>query len=134
MEPNIETYTIDPRITKTKKIVVNRCFGGFGLSKRATNLYLQYRIEQDPDFDKDVEEDDKFDPTYDAKRDDPILVRVVEELGKEANTRCSRLEIVEVRDQPQWEYHLREYDGSESVEEYFVTPDKKFRFTVDPRC
>lgn len=50
-----------------------------------------------------------------SKRDDPILIKVVEELGKEANGRCAELKIVEIPDGVEWE--IDEYDGVESVEE-----------------
>lgn len=49
------------------------------------------------------------------KRDDPDLVRVVEELGKEASGRYARLEVVEIPDGVDWE--IEEYDGSEWVSE-----------------
>lgn len=50
-----------------------------------------------------------------VSRHDPILVQVVEELGKKANGDYANLHIVEV-DGP---YRIDEYDGSESVN----TPD-----------
>lgn len=49
------------------------------------------------------------------KRDDPVLIKVVKELGEEANGDCAYLKIVEVPDYIQWEIH--DYDGMESVEE-----------------
>jgi hypothetical protein len=52
---------------------------------------------------------------YDLKRDDPILIQVVKELGKEANGSCAELEIVEIPDGINWE--IDEYDGMERVEE-----------------
>ena len=51
----------------------------------------------------------------DLKRDDPILVRVVEELGARADGPCASLEIVEVPDDVEWE--VEEYDGNEWVAE-----------------
>lgn len=47
-----------------------------------------------------------------VKRDDPVLVQVVEELGEKANGSCSKLEIMEIGDS---KYHINEYDGLESV-------------------
>lgn len=49
------------------------------------------------------------------KRDDPLLVQVVEELGEKANGRCADLEIVEIPDGVEWE--IDEYDGNERVHE-----------------
>lgn len=48
-------------------------------------------------------------------RDDVNLVRVVEELGEEANGRFAKLKIVEVPDGVEWE--IKDYDGWETVEE-----------------
>lgn len=48
-------------------------------------------------------------------RADPLLIQVVEELGKEANGRCADLKIVEIPDGIKW--HIEEYDGSEHVAE-----------------
>lgn len=49
-------------------------------------------------------------------RDDPDLVRVVEELGsKEASGECARLAIVEIPNNVRWE--IDDHDGSEKVVE-----------------
>ena len=47
-------------------------------------------------------------------RNDKHLIRVVEELGEEANTTVSRLTIVEIEN-GRW-YKIDEYDGYESIE------------------
>ena len=84
------------------KIVINSCHGGFGLSDKALEMY---RAEvNDPDVDY-----------YDIDRDDPVLVRLVEELGDEVNTRYSELKIVEIPDGIEWT--VCEYDGLEWVAE-----------------
>ncbi len=77
-----------------KKIVINRCYGGFGLSKAA-----QERMPKG----------------WDGERDDPYLVTVVEELGKGANGSCSSLEVVSIPDDVEWQ--IEEYDGIEWVAE-----------------
>jgi hypothetical protein len=51
----------------------------------------------------------------DLKRDDSVLVQVVEELGKEANGRFASLKVVEIPDDVEWE--IQEYDGLEWVSE-----------------
>ena len=48
-------------------------------------------------------------------RSDPVLLQVVEELGKEADGQCAELKIVEIPDGVQ--YHIDEYDGIESIHE-----------------
>lgn len=48
-------------------------------------------------------------------RADPILVQVVEELGKSANGRCADLRVVDIPDDVEWT--IEEYDGNEWVAE-----------------
>ncbi len=55
----------------------------------------------------------------DVNRADPILVQVVEELGKSAAGRHSNLKIVEIPDGVQWT--IDEYDGNEHVAEVHRT-------------
>lgn len=52
-------------------------------------------------------------------RSDPILIQVVEELGKKANGECAELKIVEIPDGIQWE--IDEYDGRETIAEVHNT-------------
>lgn len=53
---------------------------------------------------------------YDGiKRDNPLLVQVVEEMGAEANGFCAELKIVEIPFYVKW--HIAEYDGVEWVAE-----------------
>lgn len=52
-------------------------------------------------------------------RNDPALVQVVEEMGKDANGRCADLKVVEIPDGVQWE--IDEYDGNEHVAEVHRT-------------
>lgn len=85
------------------KIVVNRCFGGFGLSKAA---YKELGLEWD-----------MFGYEYDGydKRTDSKLVAVVEKLGKEASGTLADLEVIEIPDGVKWE--IDEYDGVETIHE-----------------
>jgi hypothetical protein len=79
-----------------KKIVINRCYGGFGLSYDALQTL---GIESE----------------YDIERDDPKLVAVVESMGDKANGRFSELKIVEIPDDVQ--YFIDECDGMECIRE-----------------
>ena len=80
------------------KIVINKCFGGFGLSEKA----------------KEILGIDNFFDEYQIDRNDPKLIEVVETLGDEANGRYARLRVVNIPDDAtDWE--LDEYDGAEKV-------------------
>ena len=107
-----------------RKIVVNRCYGGFALSREAILLMREYGSEEAKkkvmmgethpngkvnDFSCD------WYSLYETSRDDPILIRVVEELGEKASGYVSNLQIVEIPDDVEWE--IEEYDGQEWVSE-----------------
>ena len=84
------------------KIVVNDCYGGFGLSVEAMQLYRTYKGITGDLWVGDI------------ARHDPALIRVVEELGGErASGRCARLVIEEIAGKV---YRITEYDGYEGVE------------------
>lgn len=153
------------------KVVINKCFGGFSLSRKAVKRMadLQGREcyffthfspdgqcdigkhypAQDYDGDgldmfwsafdipnpndvlgKDDDWNNKSQDQRDASntlhskhhlsnrpddRTDPLLIRVIEELGKDANGACAELEIIEIPDGI--EYTIEEYDGSEHIAE-----------------
>lgn len=53
--------------------------------------------------------------TQPTDRTDPLLVQVVEELGRRANGSFASLEVVEIPDDIRW--YINEYDGQETIEE-----------------
>jgi hypothetical protein len=85
------------------KVVINRCYGGFGLSKEA---YEFLGIEWDGYGYKFNGED---------KRTNPKLVECVETLGGKADGFLAALKVVEIPDDVDW--YIREYDGYETIEE-----------------
>lgn len=48
-------------------------------------------------------------------RSDPLLIEVIEELGKEANGPFAKIKIVKIPADAKW--HIEEYDGAEWVAE-----------------
>lgn len=76
------------------KIVLNKCYGGFGLD---AELAEQYGIDE-----------------WSVDRSDAQLVELVEKYGENAGDTYSKLKIVEIPDKAtDWE--IDEYDGFESV-------------------
>ena len=118
------------------KIVINRCYGGFGLSHEAMMLYYQVKgIPVYPDvYPEDgedagnqivaywpVKEEDRVVgevfplSIYDIERTDPALVKVVEQLGDRASGYYSQLSVVEIPDDVKW--MIQDYDGIEWIAE-----------------
>lgn len=109
----------------TRKIVINSAHGGFGLTDKAIRLFLTKKkisfIEssrQNSLFSREFTffVNGKYFSEYDIKRDDPVLIEVLEELGLEQceDSFCS-LKIVEIPIDVEWQ--ICEYDGSEWVAE-----------------
>jgi len=88
-------------------IVINTCFGGFGLSEEAITLYKRYA-----GVTGDISH-------YDIDRDDPFLIKVVNELGNDANGSHAKLKIVQIPSDVDWQ--IDEYDGNEWVAEVHRT-------------
>jgi len=88
-----------------RKVVINRCFGGFDISEDAYDKYLDLL-----NLDEGV-----IISVYDIERDDIFLVQVAEEMGEKANGRYSELKIVEIPDDV--EFEIQDYDGMEWVAE-----------------
>ena len=86
------------------KVIINRCYGGFGLSEAAIKEYAK-RIGKS--------EGKVYD--WQIDRDDSDLVAIVEEMGESANGLCAKLAVVEIPDGISWE--IDEYDGYEKVVE-----------------
>lgn len=94
------------------KIVVNRRYGGYGLSEEA---YEYLGLEWDG-FGFAYEYDLKTDSgNIHHTRADPKLVECVECLGRKADGEFAALEIVEIPDDVDWE--IQEYDGIEWIAE-----------------
>lgn len=126
------------------KVVVNRCYGGFNLSHEAILKLIEYGMPVYHDWEPyDSNERPEVhivrNPTWKGKhsafekqyyishirhrmalRTHPLVVKVVEELGKKADGFCAGLEIRDVPREPD-ELVIEEYDGLEWVSEKHET-------------
>jgi len=125
------------------KVIVNRCFGGFGLSDKAKEMLIDQGIKVFESW-EDVPKDDTEPQIYLVKNhkfrnimgkyslggkiwpDDiefrtcPLIIEIVEKLGKESWSDYSELEIIDVpRDKNK--LIICEYDGNEWVAEKHKT-------------
>jgi hypothetical protein len=128
-----------------RKVAINRCYGGFGLSNEAVLRYGElkgitlyhvpdkfcdsYYLCPPEEYEAVYAEDCKksngsgrftasnalYFSVGDIPRDDPILIRVIEELGETANGPFAELKIVEIYENVEWE--IEDYDGMESIHE-----------------
>lgn len=86
------------------KVVINNCYGGFGLSELAKQRYKELTSKE---------------LSNSIERNCPILIQVVEELGSEANSSYAELKIVEIPNDVNW--YIEEYDGQKWVTEVHRT-------------
>lgn len=111
-----------------KKIVINSCYGGFGLSDKAIEYFGELKnlnLVKTKGGYSDLYGhwyymhgeicDENFFHDRNIERTDPDLIRVIEELGTDANGRFAELKIIEIPDDI--EYDIAEYDGVEWVAE-----------------
>ena len=83
------------------KVVINKCYGGFQLSRRA---YEELGLEWDG-----------YGFAYDNDRANPKLVEVIERLGSTGSGMFGSLKVVEIPDDVEWE--IENYDGIETIRE-----------------
>lgn len=114
------------------KVVINRCFGGFGISQKAFEKLLERKgvaYEKVPskyairDSDSDYykaglpHSEETYLSEYDFydNRSDLDLIAVIEELGDAADGWAAELAIIDIPDDVEWQ--IEEYDGREHVAE-----------------
>jgi len=96
------------------KVIINKCYGGWGISIEAYERYM-HKLGKKP-YDENRAMNECVSPYNNEEyRTDPVLVLVVQELGRKANGAYAKLKVVEIPDDVEWEIH--DYDGVESVHE-----------------
>ena len=137
------------------KVVINKCYGGFGLSHKAIMRYAELKnikiyafVSSNNDYGNnnyELYDEEKYQNTKgifarliyystnsDPKelnnyyfdegkisRNDPVLIKIIEELKKEANGPYAKLQVIEIPDDVSWE--IEEYDGIEWISETHQT-------------
>jgi len=126
MPRSVKRLTSSGILLSYMKIVINKCYGGFGLSEEAILLYgkkkdLNIIAVKDKimknlcHFYLNEVKDGNYFCERNIQRNDPALIEVVEELGKKAYSYCAELKIVEIPDDVEW--IIEEYDGKEWIAE-----------------
>jgi hypothetical protein len=108
----------------TRKIVINKSYGGFGLSDAAVEMYLtkkniSFTVQTKKSIlfgsDKVFFVNGVYFLRHLIERDDPVLIETIEQLGEEASEEYSDLKIIEIPADVKW--HIQEYDGEEWIAE-----------------
>jgi hypothetical protein len=115
------------------QVVINRCYGGFGLSDEAIMRYAELKginlVMETEDktwggatfYVDGIKDDEHYFSYYDLSNDrsDPILVQIVQEMGEKVNGFAAELRIVDIPEDVEW--IVEEYDGMEWVAEVHRT-------------
>lgn len=131
-ETNPDYDLLIQHLRGVQRIVINTCYGGFGLSYEGRIAYLEragipYTLANQPDRERQIKQGSRImvgDREFfgrNIERDDPALVSVVTELGPVANGNTSDLKVVEIPAGVNWQ--IDEYDGREWVAESHRTWD-----------
>ena len=96
-----------------KKIVINTCYGGFSLSKKAFIRLKTLGNEVALSAYENDAPDDYESFCRGMERDDPDLIKVIEELGEEADGEWASLKIIEVPNSIEW--WIEEHGGMERL-------------------
>lgn len=96
------------------KIVINECYGGFGLSEVAKKRYIELAGSAPKDW-------------YAISRTDKHLVQVVENLGNAANGICAYLRVHDI-EAGCW-YRIEEYGGREEIK--YMHLDNDWQLAID---
>lgn len=116
------------------EVVINNCFGGFGLSDEAVELCIQkgmicttcneqgVALDETADFVKRSEaffDSVYYCPKYEHKkfRSNPIVVEVVKTLGEKAFSILSKLKVVEIPFETTDGWQIDDHDGFEKIVE-----------------
>ena len=95
-------------------IMVNECFGGFGLSDAAITEYRRRCAAQTVVVDGDL--DDSARSAYEGiARHDPVMVQVVRDLGPAASAAYGDVRIREIPERFVAHYSISDYDGRETI-------------------
>ena len=97
------------------EVVINKCFGGFGISNECA-VALGAKLIEIPELTgrfHHIFPNNKSDRDF---RADPRLIALIKEKGSEwCSDSFSKLKIIEMPDDVEWE--ISDYDGMETIEE-----------------
>jgi len=125
-ESNPEHDKLIAHLRGVRHVVINSEHGGFSISRAAEVAYLErtgtaYAFQDREDRDATLSNGQYImvnDQHWDGrtiKRDDPVLVSIVQEMGEAADGPLASLRVVQLPADVDWQ--VEEYDGQEWVAE-----------------
>lgn len=106
------------------KVAYNNQYGGFSISGKAIERLIELGSKEavlvKELYGSDLERGCSIDfREARIKRHDPLLIQVIEELGKKANGSCCTINIDDIDDYAH--YSISEFDGRETVEVHYLS-------------
>ncbi len=102
-----------------REIAINICYGGFGLSRKAMEFLCELGDKKAKEVLNPSSQlgghESFFSDIHYERRDCPLLIQAIKILGEEAYGNYSKLKIVEIPDDVEWQ--IEEYDGMEHIAE-----------------
>jgi hypothetical protein len=125
-ESNPEHDNLIAHLRGVRYVVINSEYGGFSLSRDAELAYLErtgtaytFRDREDRaatlSLGQYIVVNDQYWDGRTVKRDDPVLVDIVREMGEAANGNFAHLKVVQLPADVDW--IVEEYDGQEWIAE-----------------
>jgi len=90
------------------EILYNGCYGGWGMSEKAEELY------------KSLKGDDDINIYSLSIRTDPVLINLCKEMGKDFNCKYGNVKIIKIPKRYENHYFIHEYDGKETVKIHYA--------------
>jgi hypothetical protein len=129
-EGNPEHDNLIEHLRGVRRVVINCEYGGFGISRAAELAYLErtgttYTFQDREDRAATLSKgqyimvNDQYWDGRKIKRDDPVLVSIVQEMGEAADGDFASLKVVQLPADVDWT--IAEYDGQEWVAEQHRT-------------
>lgn len=98
------------------KIVINNCYGGFGLSKEARDLLailgFEHAIKHQKEYRSCEYDYVNFENELEFRTNE-LVISVIEKLKEEANGNFSKLQIIEIPDVSLTSIEIKSLDGKE---------------------
>ena len=90
------------------EVLYNDCYGGYGISKKATKLYNDRMLANDSAF---IPVEDK----EEISRTDKVLIEIYKEIRTDIDTKYSKIKIEFIPKKYEKHFFIEEYDGKENV-------------------